>query len=108
MRKYEYFYDSDKFQPLRDIGTDNEQIRTIETDIKRSKRAIQDMQEETYKNDYRLGKLRIQIGRIEVQIKERTDHIKQVAEHCKIEWFRSSWMKNPVKNKLEEIRYWCS
>ena len=80
----------------------------IRNDIKSIKRKISNNNETIFKNDYRLGKLRIQIGRIEVQIKERTDHIKQVAEHCKIEWFRSSWMKNPVKNKLEEIRYWCS
>lgn len=80
----------------------------IRNDIKSIKRKISNNNETIFKNDYRLGKLRSQIDRIEVQIKERTDHIKQVAEQSKIEWFRNSWMKNPVKNKLEEIRYWCS
>tara|TARA_R110000796_G_C14400164_1_gene417515 strand:- start:408 stop:713 length:306 start_codon:yes stop_codon:yes gene_type:complete len=98
----------DKFQALRDIGTDNEQIRTIESDIKRGKRSIKDMQEETYKNDYRIGKLGSEINRVESEIKERTNHIKKIAKESEIEWFRSSWMKNPVGNKLEEIRYWCS
>ena len=98
----------DKFQALRDIGTDNEQIRTIESDIKRGKRSINDLQEETYKNNYRLGKLGSEINRVELEIKERTNHIKKIAKESEIEWFRSSWMKNPVGNKEEEIRYWCS
>jgi len=98
----------DKFQALRDIGTDNEQIRTIESDIKRGKRSIKDMQEETYKNDYRIGKIRSEIDAVEIGIKERRKNIKKIAKESKIEWFRSSWMKNPVGNKEEEIRYWCS
>ena len=98
----------DRFQALRDIGTDNEQIRAIEDQIKRGKREVQRLREETFKNDYRLGKLGIEIDRIEIKIKQRTNHIKEIAKKSKIEWFRNSWMKNPVKNKLEEIRYWCS
>ena len=98
----------DRFQALRDIGTDNEKIRAIEDQIKRGKREVQRLREETFKNDYRLGKLGIEIDRIEIEIKQRTNHIKEIAKKSKIEWFRNSWMKNPVKNKLEEIRYWCS
>ena len=98
----------DKFQALRDIGTDNEQIRTIESDIKRGKRSINDLQEETYKNNYRIGKIRSEIDAVEIGIKERRKNIKKIAKESKIEWFRSSWMKNPVGNKEEEIRYWCS
>lgn len=98
----------DRFQSLRDIGTDNEQVRTIEDQIKRGQREAQRLREETFKNDYRLGKLGIEIDRIEIEIKQRANHIKKIAKQSKIEWFRNSWMKNPVKNKLDEIRYWCS
>ena len=98
----------DKFQSIRDIGTDNEQIRAIESDIKRGKRSIKDMQEETYKNDYRIGKIRSEIDAVEIGIKERRKNTEQIAKESEIEWFRSSWMKNPVGNKEEEIRYWCS
>ena len=98
----------DTFQPLRDIGTDNEEIRELEEHIKRGKRAIQDLQEATYKNNYRLGKLEQEVYKLESEIKDRTDHINKVAENSKIEWFRSKWMKSSVNNKIEEIRYWCS
>jgi len=98
----------DRFQSLRDIGTDNEQIRTIEFEIKRGQREAQRLREETFKNDYRLGKIGIEIDRIEIEIKQRANYIKKIAKQSKIEWFRNSWMKNPVKNKLDEIRYWCS
>ena len=98
----------DRFQALRDIGTDNEEIRTIEDQIERSQREAQRLREETFKNDYRLGKLGIEIDRIEIEIKQRANDIKKIAKQSKIEWFRNSWMKNSVKNKLDEVRYWCS
>ena len=99
-----------------------ETTRRIESNIQRVREALQDSikkepdikrelsknKEATYKNNYRLGKLEQEIDRIESEIKDGTDHINKVADNCKIEWFRSKWMKSPVNNKIEEIRYWCS
>jgi len=98
----------DMFQALRDIDTDNEEIRGFTTRIKRYKQEIQRLQEETFKNDYRLRKFREEITRIEIEIKKREYHITKIAEKSKIEWFRNKWMNNTINNKLEEIRYWCS
>ena len=80
----------------------------IKNDIKSFKRRISNNNEATFKNEYRLGKIRSEIDAVEIGIKERRNNIKKIAKESKIEWFRSSWMKNPVGNKEEEIRYWCS
>jgi len=98
----------DKFQALRDIDTDNEEIRGFTTRIKRYKQEIQRLQDETFKNDYRLGKFREEIATIESEIKQREYDITKIAEKSNIEWFRNKWMNNTITNKLEEIRYWCS
>ena len=80
----------------------------IRNDIKSFKRRISNNNEATFKNEYRLGKIRSEIDGVELGIKERRKNTEQIAGSCKIEWFRSDWMQDPVKNKLEEIRYWCS
>lgn len=98
----------DRFQAIRDINTDNEEIRTIENHIKRGKRAIQSLQEETYKNDYRLGKCESEINKLEIEIANRKNDIREIAKKIDINKLRPNWMTTKVLNKLDEVRYWCS
>ena len=86
----------DRFQALRDIGTDNEEIRTIEDQIERSQREAQRLREETFKNDYRLGKLGIEIDRIEIEIKQRANDIKNCIIICHFPSSSSSFVGEGV------------
>lgn len=89
-------------------GDIKSEVKRKEQEIKTREREISGFDETTYKIDYRIGKVEDEIDRVELEIRQRKNNTKKIAEQSKIEWFRNSWMKNPVKNKLEEIRYWCS
>lgn len=53
-------------------------------------------------------KLEAEIDRICREVEERRGNTEKIAKNCKIEWFKSSWMKSNYNNKIDEIRYWCS
>lgn len=90
------------------LGDIKSEVKRKEQEIRTREREISGFDETTYKIDYRIGKVEAEIDRVELEIIQRKNNTKKIAENCKIEWFRTSWMKNPVNNKLEEIRYWCS
>jgi hypothetical protein len=90
---------------IRECGEREKELRN---DIESFKGKISNNDESTYKIDYRIGKVEAEIDRVELEIIQRKNNTKKIAGSCKIEWFRSDWMQDPVKNKLEEIRYWCS
>ena len=85
-----------------------EEVQEFQEVIYKLKKSIPKYTEETFKNDYRLGKLESEIATTESEIKQRKNDITKIAEKSKIEWFRNKWMNNTINNKLEEIRYWCS
>ena len=90
---------------IRDCNKEGERI---ERDIKTYKREISNIDEAEFKIDYRIEKLEAEIDRICREVEERRGNTEKIAKNCKIEWFKSSWMKSNFNNKIDEIRYWCS
>ena len=106
-KKIDRFRDGIRENEYR-LGRIKSEVKRKEQEIRTREREISGFDDSTYKIDHRIGKVETEIDRVELEIIQRKNNTKKIAENCKIEWFRSSWMKNPVKNKLEEIRYWCS
>jgi hypothetical protein len=48
------------------------------------------------------------ISEVKNRIRERRTEFNTLAENCKIEWFRNSFIKSTGIDKLTEILYWCS
>jgi len=78
------------------------EIRRIQSRIKSSNRQIKNIDESA------VEKLEEEFTRIKREVKDRKNNTKEVAELCKIKWFKNRWMGTETSNKLQEIRYWCS
>jgi hypothetical protein len=56
----------------------------------------------------RIEKGNIEILRIKGEIKTIENEFNKIAENCKIEWFRNSWIKYKPQNLIQEIKYWIN
>lgn len=91
------------------IDSGGETISTLQERIRDFKQINESIKNETFKTDYRIGKVESDINRIESEIKQRRNDISKIAESCKVEWLRPKFMKNsPIINKINELKYWSS
>ena len=84
------------------IGDIKQEIKRNKSTIRRNKSTIKNIDESS------VEKLEAEIDRICREVEERRGNTEKIAKNCKIEWFKSSWMKSNYNNKIDEIRYWCS
>lgn len=54
----------------------------------------------------RIAETNREINRVEAETARTKATFNQIAERCKIEWFRPKWIKRPNANHLHEINYW--
>jgi len=54
----------------------------------------------------RIAETKREINRVETETARTKATFNQIAEHCKVEWFKPSWIERPSANKLTEINYW--
>jgi len=91
------------------LGDIKQEIKRNKSTIRRNKSTIR-RNKSTIKNivESSVEKLEAEIDRICREVEERRGNTEKIAKNCKIEWFKSSWMKSNYNNKIDEIRYWCS
>ena len=58
--------------------------------------------------EYQIGKQENQFNSVTEELTSTTDTFKQIANSCKIEWFRNDWIAYKPQNLIQEIKYWLN
>ena len=58
--------------------------------------------------EYQIGKQENQFNSVTEELRSTTDTFTQIANSCKIEWFRNDWIAYKPQNLIQEIKYWLN
>ena len=97
------------------ITSTKRDIESVEGIIQRIGVDINDLKGKIRKCGIQSERIRAIIERYEDEISRNRNKclvmektFSQLAERCKIEWYRNKWMTAPIQNKLQELKYWTS
>jgi len=99
----------------REVRMHEEELKSLEEIIQRFKIELNEFTQKsrTKKNEINrttkiIERYKDEISRNRKKCFFMEQTFNKIAKNCKVEWFRNKWMRTPVQNKLQELKYWTS